>query len=57
MQLVSTKTGRFHPIGGLRKVEVHFGAPISSETYLQIPREEFSEFVRRSIAVTLPSRS
>jgi len=57
MQLVSTKTARFHPIGGLRKVEVHFGAPISAETYLQIPREEFPEFVRRSIGTTLPSHS
>ena len=56
MQLVSTKTGRFHPIGGLRKVEVHFGAPISAETYIQVPREEFPDFVRRSIAATLPSR-
>jgi len=57
MQLVSTKTGRFHPIGGLRKVEVHFGAPISAETYLQVPREDFPDFVRRSIAATFPSRS
>lgn len=57
MQLVSTKTGRFHPIGGLKKVEVHFGAPISAETYLQVPREEFPDFVRRSIAATLSPRS
>jgi 1-acyl-sn-glycerol-3-phosphate acyltransferase len=57
MQLVSTKTGRYHPIGGLRKVEVHFGPPIAAETYLPIPREEFPEFVRRSIAATLPSRA
>jgi 1-acyl-sn-glycerol-3-phosphate acyltransferase len=56
MQLVSTKTGRYHPIGGLRKVEVHFGAPIAAERYLPIPREEFPDFVRRSIATTLPSR-
>lgn len=57
MQFVSTKTGRFHPIGGLRKVEVHFGSPIPADNYLQIPREEFPDFVRRSIATTLPSRS
>jgi 1-acyl-sn-glycerol-3-phosphate acyltransferase len=57
MQLVSTKTGRFHLIDGLRKVEVHFGPPIAAETYLPIPREEFPDFVRRSIATTLPSRS
>jgi 1-acyl-sn-glycerol-3-phosphate acyltransferase len=56
MQFVSTKTGRFHPIGGLRKVEVHFGSPIAAETYLQVPREEFSDFVRRSIATALPPR-
>jgi 1-acyl-sn-glycerol-3-phosphate acyltransferase len=49
MQLVSTKTGRFHPLAGLRKVEVHFGEPIAPETYLSMPREEFLEFVRRSI--------
>src|SRR5260221_981142 len=57
MQLVSTKTGRFHPIGGLRKVEVHFGTPIPPESYIQIAREEFPEFVRRSIAATLPNRT
>jgi len=48
--LVSTKTGRFHPIRGWRKVEVHFGEPIAPEKYLAMPREEFLEFVRRSIA-------
>jgi 1-acyl-sn-glycerol-3-phosphate acyltransferase len=50
MQLVSTKTGRFHPIAGLRKVEVHFGEPIAPQDYLGKPREEFLEFVRGSIA-------
>jgi 1-acyl-sn-glycerol-3-phosphate acyltransferase len=50
MQLVSTKTGRFHPLAGLRKVEVHFGEPVAPENYLRMPREEFTEFVRRSIA-------
>ena len=49
MQLVSTKNGRFHPIQGWRKVEVHFGEPIPPEKYLDLPREEFLEFVRRSI--------
>lgn len=49
MQLVSTKTGRFHPISGLRKVEVHFGEPIPPERYLALSREELLEFVRRSI--------
>jgi len=49
MQFVSTKTGRFHPVGGLRKVEVHFGEPILPEKYLHLPREEFLVLVRRSI--------
>lgn len=55
MQLVSTKNGRFHPIAGLRKVEVHFGEPIAPETYLQMPRKEFTEFIRQRITATLPS--
>jgi len=50
MQLVSTKTGRFHPLAGLRKVEVHFGEPIAPERYLMLPRDEFLELVRQSIA-------
>jgi len=49
MQFVSTKTGRFHPVGGLRKVEIHFGPSIRPEKYLAMPREEFLEFVRGSI--------
>lgn len=54
MQLVSTKTGRFHPFAGWRKVEVHFGEPIAPATYLSLPREEFSEFVRQRIAALGP---
>jgi 1-acyl-sn-glycerol-3-phosphate acyltransferase len=50
MQLVSTKNGRFHPIQGWRKVEVHFGAAIAPEKYLSLPREEFLDFVRTQIA-------
>ncbi len=57
MQRVSTKTGRFHPIAGLRQVEVHFGEPIAPETYLPMPREEFLEFVRRSIALAIKPRA
>jgi len=49
MQLVSTKTGKFHPIRGWRKVEVHFGTAIPPEHYLELPREELVEFVRQSI--------
>jgi 1-acyl-sn-glycerol-3-phosphate acyltransferase len=50
MQLISTKTGRFHLFRGWRKVEIHIGEPIAPETYLPMSREEFLEFVRRSIA-------
>jgi 1-acyl-sn-glycerol-3-phosphate acyltransferase len=49
MQLVSTKTGGFHPLRGWRKVEVHFGPVIPPEQYLALPREEFPEFVRQQI--------
>jgi 1-acyl-sn-glycerol-3-phosphate acyltransferase len=49
MQLISTKTGRFHPVRGFRKVEVHIGQPIAPEKYLAMPREEFLEFIRQSI--------
>jgi 1-acyl-sn-glycerol-3-phosphate acyltransferase len=55
MQLVSTKTGSFHPISGLRKVEVHFGEPIEAQNYLTLSREEFVEFVRENIAGTKPA--
>jgi 1-acyl-sn-glycerol-3-phosphate acyltransferase len=50
MQLISTKTGRFRPFRGLRKVEVHFGETIAPEVYLAMPREEFLEFIRKRIA-------
>jgi 1-acyl-sn-glycerol-3-phosphate acyltransferase len=49
MQRVSTKTGRFHPIGGLRQVEVHFGEPIAPARYLALAQNEFTDFVRQSI--------
>jgi 1-acyl-sn-glycerol-3-phosphate acyltransferase len=49
MQYVSTKNGPFHPIGGLRKIEVHFGEPILPEKYLDLPREEFLELMQQSI--------
>lgn len=54
MHLVSTKTGRFHPFAGWRKVEVHFGEPIEPLTYLSLPREEFTEFMRQRIAALGP---
>lgn len=57
MQLVSTKAGQFHPLGGWRKVEVHFGEPIEPADYLSMPRDEFLEFTRRSIATLPPARS
>ena len=56
MQLISTKTGRFHPFRGLRKVEVHFGEPIAPENYLTLPRETLTEFIRESIASLRPAR-
>ena len=49
MQLISTKTGRFHLLAGWRKVEAHFGEAIAPEKYLALPREEFTEFVREKI--------
>ena len=52
MQMVSTKSGRFHALRGLRKVEVHIGEPIAPEKYLALSRDEFSEFIRQSIATT-----
>lgn len=58
MQMVSTKTGRFHALRGLRKVEVHIGEPIAPERYLPMERDEFSEFIRQSIAsAQAPMRS
>ena len=55
MQLISTKTGRFHPFAGWRKVEVHFGEPIEPSSSLSLPREEFTEFVRERIAALGPT--
>ena len=56
MQFVSTKAGNFHPIGGLRKIEVHFGEPIPAENYLSLSREEFTEFVRERIGALRPTQ-
>ncbi len=54
MQLISTKTGSFHPFRGIRKVEVQFGEPIVPGDYLALPREEFVEFIRQKIADARP---
>jgi len=48
-KMVSSKTGRFRLLGGLRKVEVHVGEPIPPEQYLPIARAVYLEFVRRNI--------
>ena len=56
MHLVSTKHGRFHPLRGFRKVEVHFGEPIPAAEYLSLGREEFTEFVRQSLVTLQPLR-
>ena len=50
MQLVSTKGGRFHPVAGLRKIEVHFGEAIAPAAYLSLTRDEFTQFIRQKIA-------
>ncbi len=55
MQLVSTKNGAFHPVSGLRKVEVRFGEPIPAATYLPLPREEFIDFARRRVVELQPA--
>jgi 1-acyl-sn-glycerol-3-phosphate acyltransferase len=54
MQLISTKTGGFHPFRGIRQVEVQFGQPIAPEHYLTLPREEFVEFIRQKISDAKP---
>jgi 1-acyl-sn-glycerol-3-phosphate acyltransferase len=54
MQLLSSKTGHFHPLRGFRKVEIYVGDPISPEIYLPLAREDFREFVRRKIIETRP---
>ena len=54
MQRVSTKAGRFHPFSGLRRVEIHLGEPIPPERYLALGREEFTDFVRRSLSSARP---
>jgi len=56
MQLISTKTGRFHPFAGLHKVEVHFGDAIAPDKYLNLAQEEFVEFVRQSIMAARAKR-
>ena len=56
MQRVSTKRGRFHPLGGLRQIEVCFGEPIAPDVYLSLSRDEFTEFVRAQIAAQRPTR-
>jgi 1-acyl-sn-glycerol-3-phosphate acyltransferase len=56
MQLISTKKGRFHVIGGLKKIEVHFGEPILPEDYLSLSREEFTVFVRKKISALRPAQ-
>lgn len=54
MQLISTKTGRFHPFRGIHKVEVQFGEPIAPENYLAQSREDFVEFIRQKISAARP---
>ena len=55
MHLVSTKNGRFHPLGGLKRVEVHFGAPIAPPHYLEMEQEDFVGFIRRQLSALRPA--
>jgi 1-acyl-sn-glycerol-3-phosphate acyltransferase len=55
MQRVSARHERFHALSGLRQIEVCFGAPIAANEYLQMPRDEFTEFVRTKIAAQRPT--
>lgn len=56
MQFVSTKAGKFHALGGLKKVEVHFGDAIEPENYQSLAREEFTKFVQQKIAAQCPAK-
>lgn len=49
MQRVSTKSGRFHPLSGLRQVEVCIGQPVPPSDYLGLDREVFSKMIRERI--------
>jgi 1-acyl-sn-glycerol-3-phosphate acyltransferase len=49
MEKVSTKKGRFHLLGGLRRVEIHFGEAVSPDQYLDLERGRFAEFIRGKI--------
>jgi len=54
MQCVSTKTGKFHFFGGLKKVEVHYGDPVPPENYLSLTRDEFTALLRQKITALRP---
>jgi len=54
MQRVSTKSGRFHPVAGLRRVEVHIGEPVPPKDYLGLERDAFTEFLRDRIRALRP---
>lgn len=56
MQFVSTKKGKFHLFGGLRKVEIHFGDAIMPENYLRLSRDEFTEMIRSRIKALRPAK-
>ncbi|MCB1054626.1 MAG: 1-acyl-sn-glycerol-3-phosphate acyltransferase [Acidobacteria bacterium] len=54
MQLLSTKTSGFHPLRGLRKVVIRFGAAIEPEEYLELDRADLTELVRRRLEQLAP---
>jgi 1-acyl-sn-glycerol-3-phosphate acyltransferase len=54
MQHVSTKTTPFHPLGGLRKVRVRFGAPWPVEEYSALDADAFRSELRLRIQALGP---
>jgi 1-acyl-sn-glycerol-3-phosphate acyltransferase len=54
MQHVSTKTTPFRPLGGLRRIRVHFGTPWAPEDYAELDANELCAEVRRRIQALGP---
>jgi len=57
MQLVSTKQGGFHPLSGLRKVEVFFGEALPAASYLDLSREDLTGLLWQKISALQPMQS
>lgn len=54
MHKISTKTGRFHPLRGLRQLKIHFGEEIPPAAYQDLPREDFTDLIRDRIQSLRP---